>query len=117
MLPITSFPFLTSEISRISFFNCSVKSKILPAASVKRSPALISLPAAAALQLARSFRQAIIYSVIFGEISVITGLIAAYYLNLASGGTIVLVAVLLLAVIILYKKLDGLKKFKRGEAV
>lgn len=79
--------------------------------------ALISLPAAAALQLARSFRQAIIYSVIFGEISVITGLIAAYYLNLASGGTIVLVAVLLLAVIILYKKLDGLKKFKRGEAV
>jgi zinc transport system permease protein len=67
--------------------------------------ALISLPAAAALQLSKSFKQAIFYAIVFGEISVITGLFVSYYLNLASGGTIVLIAVLLLGIILGLKRL------------
>jgi len=70
--------------------------------------ALITLPVAAALQLANSFRQTFIYAVIFGELSVISGLMIAYQFNLASGGTIVLVAVVLLLAVLLIKRMRGL---------
>ena len=66
--------------------------------------ALITLPVATALQLASSFRQTFIYSVLFGEVSVISGLIIAYQFNMASGGTIVLVAVVLLLLVLFVKK-------------
>lgn len=66
--------------------------------------ALITLPVATAMQLASSFRQTFFYSILFGEVSVISGLIIAYQFNLASGGTIVLVAVFLLLVVLLVKK-------------
>ncbi|WP_047154754.1 metal ABC transporter permease [Aneurinibacillus tyrosinisolvens] len=67
--------------------------------------ALITLPVAAALQLANSFKQTFVYAIIFGEVSVVSGLIVAYTFDLASGGTIVLVAVLLLVLILLFKRL------------
>lgn len=66
--------------------------------------ALITLPVATALQLASSFRQTFIYSIIFGELSVVSGLIIAYQYNLASGGMIVLMAVVLLLLVLLVKK-------------
>lgn len=66
--------------------------------------ALITLPVATAMQLASSFRQTFFYSILFGEVSVISGLIIAYQFNLASGGTIVLVAVFLLLVVLFVKK-------------
>ena len=54
--------------------------------------ALIILPVATAMQIARSFRQARLLSVLFGLIAVISGLFAAFYLDLPAGGAIVLVA-------------------------
>lgn len=67
--------------------------------------AMITLPVATALRIAKSFRQTLIYAILFGEIAVICGLIAAYYLNLASGGTIVLVSVLFLVLTLFIKKI------------
>ncbi|PSL44998.1 zinc transport system permease protein [Salsuginibacillus halophilus] len=58
--------------------------------------ALVTLPAAAAFRLAKSFRQNLILSVLFGQISVLTGVYTSYHLNVATGGTIVMTAVLLL---------------------
>lgn len=55
--------------------------------------ALMVVPVAASLQISRSFRSTIINAVIISEVSVILGLIASFYLNMASGGTIVLTAV------------------------
>ena len=46
-----------------------------------------------------------IYSVIFGEISVISGLFLSYYLDLAPGGTIVMFTVLILVLSILIEKI------------
>lgn len=66
--------------------------------------ALITLPVAAALQLANSFRQTFMYAILFGEVSVISGLMLSYTFDLASGGTIVLVAVLLLVIVLLVKR-------------
>jgi len=63
------------------------------------------IPVAASLQIAKSFKQAVVLSVIFAEISVILGIIVSYYLELASGGTIVLLSVLLLLSVITIKNI------------
>lgn len=62
--------------------------------------ALITLPVAASIRISRGFKQTILFSVLFGEISVLGGLVTAFYLNLPPGGTIVVIsiAILLLAV-------------------
>jgi zinc transport system permease protein len=57
--------------------------------------ALMVIPVAAAMQLARSLRQTLLYAVGFGLLSVVIGLIAAYYLGIAAGGAIVIVALIL----------------------
>ncbi len=61
--------------------------------------ALIILPVATAMQIAHSFRQARLLSVLFGLISVITGLFAAFYLDLPAGGAIVLISGVLFVVV------------------
>ncbi|MGM9951701.1 MAG: metal ABC transporter permease [Lysinibacillus sp.] len=66
---------------------------------------LMTLPVAAAMRLAKGFKEAIIYSIAFGELSVILGLVSAFYLNLAPGGTIVVTSILILLVVLLVKKL------------
>ncbi|MDN9011980.1 metal ABC transporter permease [Brevibacillus laterosporus] len=70
--------------------------------------ALITIPVAASLQIAKSFRQAIFYSILFAEISVLTGLYFAYMLDWASGGTIVLVAVFILMIVLGFKRLRAI---------
>jgi zinc transport system permease protein len=66
--------------------------------------ALMTLPVAASMRIARGFKQTIFYSIIFGEIAVIGGLISAFYLNLAPGGTIVMISIILLLASILIKR-------------
>ncbi|MEH7353173.1 metal ABC transporter permease [Neobacillus drentensis] len=65
---------------------------------------LMTLPVAASIRIANGFKQTIFFSILFGEISVLGGLFSAYYLDLAPGGTIVILAVLILVLTILYKK-------------
>ena len=65
---------------------------------------LMTLPVAASMRIAKGFKQTIILSVIFGEISVILGLVLSYYLNLAPGGTIVMLSVMILIGVIGWKK-------------
>ncbi|HEY9577839.1 MAG TPA: metal ABC transporter permease, partial [Pseudobacillus sp.] len=67
--------------------------------------ALMTLPVAASIRMAKGFKQTIAYSVLFGEVAVITGLISAFYLDLAPGGTIVVASILILLLVI------GAKKF------
>ncbi|MCK1982142.1 MULTISPECIES: metal ABC transporter permease [Peribacillus] len=65
---------------------------------------LMTLPVAASLRFAKGFKQMIGYSVLFGEVSVIGGLFLSYNLDLAPGGTIVVIAVLILILSILFDK-------------
>ncbi|AMX82875.1 metal ABC transporter permease [Geobacillus subterraneus] len=69
---------------------------------------LMTLPVAASIRIAKSFKQAIAFSIFFGELSVIAGLLAAYELDWAPGGTIVVLAVAILLLVL------GWKKWKRG---
>ena len=69
---------------------------------------LMTLPVAASIRIAKGFKQALWFSVLFGEFAVIVGLFLSYYLNLAPGGTIVLLAVCILIGSIMWEK------WKRG---
>jgi len=57
-------------------------------------PALLVIPAAAAKNISRNFKQMIFYSALLGIVSVVGGLIGSFYLNTASGATIVLLSIL-----------------------
>ncbi|PTI53898.1 metal ABC transporter permease [Staphylococcus xylosus] len=66
--------------------------------------ALITLPVAISMRLTKGFKQLIILSVIIGEISVIGGLVLAFYMNISPGGVIVVLLVLILAIAMMYQK-------------
>ncbi|KKB33242.1 metal ABC transporter permease [Bacillus thermotolerans] len=66
--------------------------------------ALMTLPVAAAMRVAKGFKMTILLSVLLGEIAVILGLISAFYLDLAPGGTIVVSSILILLLVIAAKK-------------
>lgn len=57
--------------------------------------ALMVIPVISAIQYGRGFRATLILSVIFSLLSVLIGLFTSYYFNLASGGAIVLVALII----------------------
>lgn len=71
---------------------------------------LMTVPVAAAMQLAKSFKGAMIYSIIFGETAVIIGLISAFYLDIAPGGTIVVTSIIILLSVLVWKKVRGTTK-------
>ncbi|MDR3565484.1 MAG: metal ABC transporter permease [Negativicutes bacterium] len=66
--------------------------------------ALMVIPVAASLQISRSFRSTMINAVIVSETAVVIGLLTSFYMNFASGGTIVITAALLFMVAFIFKQ-------------
>lgn len=66
---------------------------------------LMVIPVATSLQIARSFKQTFIYSISFGILSVLIGLVVSFYGDLAPGGTIVLSSVVLLFIVLSVKNI------------
>lgn len=64
---------------------------------------IIVVPVATALQLNKSFKKTLIFSIIFGFIDIMFGLVSSYYLNTAPGGTIAIISVTTLLLVILIK--------------
>jgi len=56
-------------------------------------PALLVIPAATAKNLSQSFRALVLLSAAISLVSVLAGLVGSFYLNTASGATIVLVSI------------------------
>lgn len=75
--------------------------------------AMIVIPTLTGFALAASFRQALVIAVAMALLSVVAGLIAAYYLSLAAGGAIVLTALLVFAAASLSR---GLLRARRRHA-
>lgn len=73
---------------------------------------LMTIPVATAMRVSKSFKQTIWLSILFGEISVITGLVTAFYFDLAPGGTIVVTSIGILLIILAYRKIS--LSMKRG---
>lgn len=65
---------------------------------------LIILPVAAAIQVAQSFRHTFLYSILYGEAAVLSGMILSFYLDIAPGGTIAMIALILLLLTLVVKK-------------
>lgn len=74
--------------------------------------ALMTLPVAAGMRVASGFKKTIFISILFGETAVIGGLVSAYYLDLAPGGTIVVISIAILLGAILYKRIYHIVQLK-----
>jgi len=96
-LPTRYFNFMISVLTALVI---SVSIKIVGALLVS---ALLTIPAACSLVIARSFRQSVITVVVIAEIAVIGGLLIAGVWNLAPGGTIVLLLIALLLILLSIK--------------
>lgn len=65
---------------------------------------MIAIPVASALQLNKGFKATLIYSITFGFIDIIAGLVLSVYIDCAPGGTISLMSIFVLIVVILFNK-------------
>ncbi len=66
--------------------------------------AMIVIPVATSIQLAKSFKQLIGFGIVFAEIAVISGMYLSYQYHIATGGMIVLMALFVLFFVIMLKK-------------
>jgi zinc transport system permease protein len=73
----------------------------IPIVGVLLIAALIVIPVVTALQLHQGFRQTIIIAECISVFSVVSGIIGSYSLNTSSGGTIVLISILIFLVTLL----------------
>ena len=69
--------------------------------------AMLVVPVAGAAQLARSFREALLASIILAELAVLVGITLSFYYETTAGGTIVLVAVGIYTAAVLVGKLGS----------
>jgi zinc transport system permease protein len=65
----------------------------IPIVGILLISALIVVPVVTALQFKKSFKETIIIAEFISIFSVIAGIFASFYLNLSTGGTIVLIAI------------------------
>jgi zinc transport system permease protein len=68
---------------------------------------LMVIPVACAMQVSRSYRQTVIYGVLFALLFMMVGLFAAYYLGLRPGGAVVLTGVICLVALFAIKRRPG----------
>lgn len=87
-LPVEKLSFL---LMILSAFTVSLSIRIV---GVLLIGALMVIPGITAMQFKRSFKQTILLAVVFSLLSVIIGLFSSYYFGLASGGSIVIVAII-----------------------
>ncbi|WP_416149348.1 metal ABC transporter permease [Salipaludibacillus sp. HK11] len=70
--------------------------------------AMVTLPVAASMQFAKSFRQVVFIGILFGETSIIGGMMFSYFFNIATGGTVVVTGVVLLILALIIKRIINL---------
>jgi zinc transport system permease protein len=66
--------------------------------------ALMVIPVITAMQFGKSFRRTMLLAVLISFISVISGLVVSFYVDVASGGTIVLIAIALFILSLIINK-------------
>ncbi|MFC0473504.1 metal ABC transporter permease [Halalkalibacter kiskunsagensis] len=69
--------------------------------------ALVVIPVATSIQIAKSFKQLIGYGILFAQIAMLFGLYFSYQFAIATGGMIVMLNLFLLGIVIAIKKVRG----------
>lgn len=97
-IPVRRMNFLITVLTAVTV---SVASRSVGALVVS---SLMVIPVACAMQVAKSYRQTVVYAVLFAVFFTIAGLTLSYYFSLKPGGTIVLTGVAVLIPLMLFKK-------------
>lgn len=101
----------TGKINTILFMLTAVAAVLaMRVAGIMLVSAMLILPPLTALQLSISFRMTIITALIFSVLSVISGVIISFLLNLPAGGTIVIMNVVFLLLVFGVKKISALQR-------
>jgi zinc transport system permease protein len=87
------------------FLSAVTVSLSIPIIGVLLIAALIVVPVVSALQLRQSFTKTILYSEIISVFSVVSGIFVSFYLNLSTGGTIVLIMLAIFVLIFSVRRL------------
>lgn len=69
---------------------------------------MIAMPVAAAMQLNLGFKKTFIFSILFGFLEIMSGLVLSYIIDAAPGGTIALVSVAVLILVIAAERIKTL---------
>ena len=101
----------TKKINVILFLLTALAAVLaMKVAGIMLVSAMLILPPLTALQLSISFRMTLIAAFIFSVLSVISGVIISFLLNLPAGGTIVIINVVLLLLVFGFKKISILQR-------
>ena len=96
----------TSRINTVLILLAAVTiSLAIPIVGVLLIAALIVIPVVTALQLRTSFVQTLVYAEVVSFVSVISGIFMSFYLDLSTGGTIVLIMLAIFMATMGYKNL------------
>ena len=71
---------------------------------------LMVIPVACALRVSKSYFQTVIYSILFGMLFTIAGIVISFYQGLKPGGTMVLTGIVMLVTIVILQNLRKLLK-------
>ncbi len=96
-IPVKTVNFIFTVLTAITV---SVAARTVGALIVS---SLMVIPVACAMQFGKSYKQTVIYSVLFAVFFMVTGLYISYYARLKPGGTIVLIGVICLVAILVIK--------------
>lgn len=118
-LMFTSYNPTSAKISgvKVAFINIShtILAALTIAVATKTVGALlvsslVVLPVASALQVAKSYKTTLLYSVLFSTIAVVSGIFLSYQMEIKPGGTIVLISTTILILCMVFKAISKKNK-------
>lgn len=99
----TIFIFLSATVIAIS----------IPIIGILLVSALLVIPVITALQLRKSFKLTIVYAEIISLFSVLSGIVSSYYLDVSSGGMIVLIMLAIFVFVYVWKGRKMVRQYDR----
>jgi len=97
-IPVNTVNFIFTILTAVTI---SIAARTIGALIVS---SIMVVPVACAMQYGKSYKQTVIYSVIFAVMFTVAGLFVSYYADLKPGATIVLIGVISLVLILFLKK-------------
>ena len=97
-VPVRGINFILMLLTAVTV---SIASRVVGALMVS---SLIVIPVAAAMMIAKSYKNTLVISILLAEVSTVLGLVVSFYMDLRPGGTIVLTGVIILIAVMIISK-------------
>lgn len=109
-IKVRSFQLITTLILAV------VVSLSIETVGVLLVSSLMIIPVAAAMKVGKSFKNTLFIAIMFSEVSTIGGLWASYHINIPSGATIVLINIMILLIVVFYKRIFTRKNLAKKQS-